>query len=161
MAGFLLFPLPMGEGLSARRRSRRLARKGEGRAPRHDPPLVVSSNHGEQTHGSRKSPAPVLGAGGGPRLGTSAGRSGRRSQVPPGTRHRAILRRLRLRRLRLVVEIDGGVHELDEVKRRDAERQAALEGLGWTVLRFSNDEALLEPERLMEAVRRHAQGLNL
>ena len=64
-------------------------------------------------------------------------------------------------RLRLVVEIDGGVHELDEVKRRDAERQAALEGLGWTVLRFSNDEALLEPERLMEAVRRHAQGLNL
>ena len=61
-------------------------------------------------------------------------------------------------RLRLVIEIDGGVHELDEVKERDRLRQAALEALGWTVLRFTNDEALLEPERLVEAVRRHALG---
>ena len=60
--------------------------------------------------------------------------------------------------LRLVIEIDGGVHELDEVKERDRSRQAAPEALGWTVLRFTNDEALLEPERLVEAVRRHALG---
>jgi len=65
------------------------------------------------------------------------------------------------RRLRLVIEIDGGVHELDEVKERDRSRQAALEALGWMVLRFTNDEALLEPERLVEAVRRHARALTL
>ena len=63
--------------------------------------------------------------------------------------------------LRLVIEIDGGVHELDEVKERDRSRQAALEALGWMVLRFTNDEALLEPERLVEAVRRHARALTL
>ena len=68
---------------------------------------------------------------------------------------------LACRQLRLVIEIDGGIHDLDEVKRRDAARQAALEALGWTVLRFSNDEALLEPERLVETVRRHARGLDL
>ena len=65
------------------------------------------------------------------------------------------------RQLRLVIEIDGGVHELDEVKRRDAARQAALEGLGWTVVRFSNDEALSEPERMVEAIRQQARALNL
>jgi hypothetical protein len=27
-----------------------------------------------------------------------------------------------------------------------------------TVVRFTNDEAMLEPERLVEAVRRHALG---
>ena len=64
-------------------------------------------------------------------------------------------------RLRLVIEIDGGIHELDEVKERDGLRQAALEALGWTVLRFTNDAALLEPERLIEAVRRHARALSL
>ncbi len=64
-------------------------------------------------------------------------------------------------RLRLVIEIDGGIHDLEDVKRRDSARQVALEALGWTVLRFTNDVALLEPERLVEAVRRHAQGLDL
>ena len=64
-------------------------------------------------------------------------------------------------RLRLVVEIDGGVHELDDVKERDRLRQASLEALGWTVLRFTNDEALLEPERLVETVRRQAFALSL
>jgi very-short-patch-repair endonuclease len=33
-------------------------------------------------------------------------------------------------RLRLVIEIDGGVHEREDVKERDALRQAALEALG-------------------------------
>lgn len=59
-----------------------------------------------------------------------------------------------------MIEIDGGVHELEEVKKRDEQRQAALDALGWTVLRFTNDEALLEAERLVEAVRRHARALD-
>lgn len=40
---------------------------------------------------------------------------------------------------KLVIEVDGGVHErLDEVALRDAERQAWLEGEGYTVLRFAD-----------------------
>ncbi len=65
------------------------------------------------------------------------------------------------RRLRLVIEIDGGVHGLERVRDRDERRQAEIEALGWTVLRFTNDEALLEPDRLAEAVRRHAARIGV
>lgn len=64
-------------------------------------------------------------------------------------------------RLRLVIEIDGGVHTLEDVMRRDLDRQQALEALGWAVLRFTNDQALAEPERLVAAVRRHAAAIGL
>ena len=62
-------------------------------------------------------------------------------------------------RLRLVIEVDGGVHGLADVALKDVRRQAVIEGLGWTVLRFTNDEVLLEVERLSEAVRGHARAL--
>jgi len=63
-------------------------------------------------------------------------------------------------RLRLIIEIDGGVHRLDDVAVRDLERQQALEALGWTVIRVTNDQVYEEPERLIEAVRLHARRLN-
>ncbi|WP_415289293.1 DUF559 domain-containing protein [Brevundimonas sp. S1H14] len=63
-------------------------------------------------------------------------------------------------RLRLIIEIDGGVHRLDEVAARDLGRQRVLEALGWTVIRVTNDQAYEEPERLIEAVRGHAGRLN-
>ena len=62
-------------------------------------------------------------------------------------------------RLRLIIEIDGGVHERDDVVLRDYLRQAELESLGWTVLRFSNEEALSLPERIIAGIRAHASGL--
>ena len=62
--------------------------------------------------------------------------------------------------LRLVVEIDGGVHQLEDVMMRDRQRQQALEALGWTVLRFTNDQIFEAPEQLIEVVRQHAQRLN-
>jgi very-short-patch-repair endonuclease len=61
--------------------------------------------------------------------------------------------------LRLILEIDGGVHERDDVVLRDHLRQAELESLGWTVLRFSNEEALSSPERIIAGIREHASGL--
>ncbi|MBD7941864.1 endonuclease domain-containing protein [Brevundimonas guildfordensis] len=60
-------------------------------------------------------------------------------------------------RLRLVIEIDGGVHDRDEVMTRDHLRQTDLEALGWTVLRFTNAQALSEPESVVAAVRAHAR----
>ena len=41
---------------------------------------------------------------------------------------------------RLVVELDGGVHELGDQPEYDANRTAVLAELGLTVLRFQNDE---------------------
>ena len=59
-------------------------------------------------------------------------------------------------RLRLVIEIDGGVHDRDEAVTSDHLRQTDLEALGWTVLRFSNAQALSEPEAITAAIRAHA-----
>ena len=61
--------------------------------------------------------------------------------------------------IRLIIEIDGGVHRLEEVTMRDRQRQQALEALGWTVLRFTNDQIFGAPERLIEAVRQHVRAL--
>ena len=62
-------------------------------------------------------------------------------------------------RLKLVIELDGGVHDLDSVALRDAARQAVIEALGWTVIRFDNSVVLSEPGRIDDAIRAHAQAV--
>ena len=42
---------------------------------------------------------------------------------------------------RLVVEIDGGIHNLSDVAARDAERDLWLTGRGYRVMRFGNNQA--------------------
>lgn len=42
--------------------------------------------------------------------------------------------------LKLVIEIDGDIHEKEEVKRKDEDRENRLKNLGLTVIRFKNDE---------------------
>lgn len=42
----------------------------------------------------------------------------------------------------LIIEVDGSIHNLEEVIRKDKERQQALEEAGFTVLRFTNEEVL-------------------
>lgn len=63
--------------------------------------------------------------------------------------------------LRLVIELDGGVHGLEAVAERDRARQTQIEAIGWTVIRFDNAVALGEPRRIDEAVREHARTLRL
>ncbi|RZI99532.1 MAG: DUF559 domain-containing protein [Brevundimonas sp.] len=63
-------------------------------------------------------------------------------------------------RLRLIIEIDGGVHTRDDVILNDHYRQQAIEQLGWTVLRFTNQQVLDYPDTLAAAIRRHAKELN-
>jgi hypothetical protein len=57
---------------------------------------------------------------------------------------------------RLIVELDGaGAHSTPAQLAADARRRAALEALGYTVLRFTPAELELEPERVAATVRRH------
>jgi very-short-patch-repair endonuclease len=44
--------------------------------------------------------------------------------------------------LMLIIEVDGSIHELEEVMQKDNVRQKALEEVGFTVLRFTNEEVL-------------------
>lgn len=54
---------------------------------------------------------------------------------------------------RLVVELDGGQHA-DRFE-QDAERSAYLRDQGFTVLRFWNDQVLLESDAVLEEILRH------
>lgn len=56
--------------------------------------------------------------------------------------------------LRLVVEVDGGIHAA--LHDRDAERDQALHAMGCSVLRVSNDEVLRTPEAVLQRIRNHA-----
>ncbi len=51
---------------------------------------------------------------------------------------------------KLIVEIDGGYHENTE--QIDARRQRHLEDLGWTVVRFTNEEIEEQPEAVLSSL---------
>jgi very-short-patch-repair endonuclease len=42
--------------------------------------------------------------------------------------------------LKLVIEVDGSIHTIEDVKQNDRERQSLLEKDGLTVIRFLNDQ---------------------
>ena len=44
--------------------------------------------------------------------------------------------------LMLIIEVDGSIHQLEEIMKNDDIRQKALEESGFTVLRFTNEEVL-------------------
>ncbi|WP_406851994.1 DUF559 domain-containing protein [Brevundimonas sp. BH3] len=64
-------------------------------------------------------------------------------------------------RLKLVIEIDGGIHARDDVAIKDHLRQTDLETMGWTVLRFTNEQVLTHPTALADAIRAHARLITL
>jgi cyclase len=55
-------------------------------------------------------------------------------------------------RLKLVIEVDGSVHDKEEVKINDAERQKIIEAEGITVLRFTNDEVMKQLEVVINKI---------
>ena len=56
-------------------------------------------------------------------------------------------------KLKLVFEIDGSIHELDEVKRNDAKKENYFESVGLKVLRFTYNDIKLRLEASIETVR--------
>ncbi len=58
---------------------------------------------------------------------------------------------------RLVVEIDGGIHELPEVRARDQARDAQLLNFGYRVMRFSDRAVFEELETLIGLLENQAR----
>jgi very-short-patch-repair endonuclease len=58
----------------------------------------------------------------------------------------------------LIVEVDGFIHEVPEQQMRDDLRQRHLEGMGYRVLRFTNDEVLRSVEVVLEVIGARLQG---
>jgi acetylglutamate kinase len=54
--------------------------------------------------------------------------------------------------IRLVIELDGGYHENEEVKRNDVVRENNIKDFGITVLRFKNEEVTNSLEKVLQAI---------
>jgi very-short-patch-repair endonuclease len=53
---------------------------------------------------------------------------------------------------RLIVEVDGGVHDLPSVAARDAQRDAWLTGRGYRVIRVSDRDASSNPHSVVQMI---------
>ncbi|MBU1383967.1 MAG: DUF559 domain-containing protein [Alphaproteobacteria bacterium] len=58
--------------------------------------------------------------------------------------------------LKLVIELDGRVHEDDDQQLNDYHRQQAIEALGWFVLRFPNEQVVTALPSVLGAIRDQA-----
>ncbi len=56
---------------------------------------------------------------------------------------------------KLVIEIDGSIHVLGEVKIKDEMRQKHLEALGLRVIRFTTNEILNNLESVLETIKKN------
>jgi acetylglutamate kinase len=54
--------------------------------------------------------------------------------------------------LKLVIELDGGIHEVEDVKKYDEYRESHLKELGLTVLRFKNEQVFKENKLVIETI---------
>jgi cyclase len=55
-------------------------------------------------------------------------------------------------KLKLVIEIDGSIHDSDEAKLADEKRQKYLEDLNLTVIRFTNEQIRSEVENVIKVI---------
>jgi very-short-patch-repair endonuclease len=62
-------------------------------------------------------------------------------------------------RLKLVIEIDGYSHQLRENEVKDQIRQEAIEEVGFTVLRFKDEEVLNSMNQVRTAIQRQIEVL--
>ena len=58
---------------------------------------------------------------------------------------------------KLVVEIDGEIHNTEEIKVRDENRTAELERYGLKVIRFTNSEILNETLDVLKKIKSHLE----
>lgn len=62
---------------------------------------------------------------------------------------------------RLAIEIDGNSHRLKKWKFLDQRKTAVLTALGWTVIRFWNEEVDNDLERVTTEIKRYLQAMPL
>ncbi len=61
---------------------------------------------------------------------------------------------------KLVLELDGGVHDGERQKVHDGNRDANLKALGFRIVRFTNDELLEDPDSFLDKVRQQIERPN-
>jgi len=56
---------------------------------------------------------------------------------------------------KLVIELDGSIHDLEEMKIKDELRQKELEALGLKVIRFTTKEIMYELDSVLRIIETH------
>ena len=56
---------------------------------------------------------------------------------------------------KLVIEIDGSIHDLEEIRVKDELRQKELEALGLKVIRFTTKEITNQLESVLQTIEKH------
>ncbi len=62
--------------------------------------------------------------------------------------------------LLLVVEIDGITHQFSDVSEKDMDRQAELEEVGFTVIRFSSSDVMNTTKDVVRQIQRQCEVLD-
>jgi len=55
-------------------------------------------------------------------------------------------------KVKLIIEVDGGYHDIPEQYKYDKEREHELEDLGIKVIRFTNEQVLFQIENTLNAI---------
>ena len=55
--------------------------------------------------------------------------------------------------VKLVIELDGKIHDFIEVKRNDEQRENGLISSGYVVIRFSNEEVFQDIEKVLQTIK--------
>ena len=58
----------------------------------------------------------------------------------------------------LVIEVDGSIHQVEEVKNSDEQRQKQLEGQGLSFIRSTNNEIKLQLEKVIQQIEAYLQS---
>jgi len=62
---------------------------------------------------------------------------------------------------KLIIEIDGSIHQLNEVKENDKIRQEHLENLGLKIIRFTTDDILNNLEATLQIIEKNLNHYKL
>jgi cyclase len=60
----------------------------------------------------------------------------------------------------LIIELDGSIHEIENIKQNDRQREVIITELGITVMRFNNDAVFLEADKVIEKIETHLINYN-
>ena len=64
-------------------------------------------------------------------------------------------------KLKLVIEIDGGIHQTEEVKNNDILKDEFLQSLDLKILRFTNDEVCKNGESIVKKLKEVIDSLTI
>jgi very-short-patch-repair endonuclease len=57
--------------------------------------------------------------------------------------------------LKLVIEVDGGIHLTDQAQEHDDGRSGELEKLGIRIIRFTNDQVIKDQEFVLNKIHKY------